>query len=837
MEFTELRTAQHELANGITILAVDRPGTEATSIQVWCETGSINEGAWVGAGLTHLLEHMLFKGTAQRSAVQIAEEIHSHGGYLNAYTSFDRTVFWVDCPRSALGPSLEVLADMTFRSSIEPAELEREMDVIRREFEMGYDDPDRTLSQLTFATAYQAHPCRFPVIGLREIFDCLDHAAVVDYYRHRYVPNNVFVVVAGDFTPEVVRDEVERAFGFARPAPLGTAVLPEEPRQQGRRSRSRVFDAELGYFSLAFHIPPLFSPDTPALDITSVILGGGVSSVLYKALRQERGLVYGISAFSYTPAFSGLLTISGTCAEKTLDSVEHEVMSALRQWRRHGLEQAQLEKAKRVIWVNAIEQLQTVKGMATDAGLNWLYTRNVNYSRRYLEKVWEVTREEVADVCDRFLLEDNVSFTSLRPHLAQKTRPVRRPLAAEPEIVALAPYRDVLLIPDARLPLLHASAVFRGGVLAEDPGQGGLARLHSQCAVKATRSRNPAALAEEVESLGGSLFGDSGYNSVRLTINTLAADSDRLHDILVDVLAAPAFPQEVLERERESQLAAIRAEEAQPYMVARSILRRAVYRDHPYAKNVLGAASSVARLTQSDLRDMYERTVLCGSGLLAFSGQFDRNRLLDQLVSRLPAAPAKEAPKIAEVPPVAPLEGDRITHRDQRNQAIVMVGFLACSLYDPDRIAFELLDEATGDSSSRFFIRIREELGLAYSVGTSLSLGLAPGLFTVYAATSPNGVEQVAELCHEQVMAIGQHGLSRREFERAKARLRAQHAFQKQNLDGYAHATALNVLYGLGPRYQEARQEAISALTLEQVQAICRKYLMDKPSVTVIVKP
>ena len=122
-------------------------------------------------------------------------------------------------------------------------------------------------------------------------------------------------------------------------------------------------------------------------------------------------------------------------------------------------------------------------------------------------------------------------------------------------------------------------------------------------------------------------------------------------------------------------------------------------------------------------------------------------------------------------------------------------------------------------------------------MGTTLSLGLAPGLFTVYAATSPDAVERVAELCHEQVRAIGEHGLSEREFERAKARLRAQHAFQKQNLDGYAHATALNVLYGLGARYQEVRQEAIGAMTLDEVQAICRKYLMDKPSITVIVKP
>jgi zinc protease len=233
---------------------------------------------------------------------------------------------------------------------------------------------------------------------------------------------------------------------------------------------------------------------------------------------------------------------------------------------------------------------------------------------------------------------------------------------------------------------------------------------------------------------------------------------------------------------------------------------------------------------------MYERTLVRGAGLLAFSGQFDRSRLLDQLAARLPAVP-KETPGVASVPPVQPLDAEWITHRDQRNQAIVMLGFLACSLFGADRIAFELLDEATGDSSSRFFIRIREQLGLAYSVGTSLSLGLAPGLFTVYAATSPSNVEQVAQLCHEQVALIGKHGLSQREFERAKARLRAQHAFQKQNLDGYAHATALNVLYGLGPRYQDARQQAISALTLDEVQAICRKYLMDKPSVTVIVRP
>ena len=129
---------------------------------------------WLGGGLTHLLEHVLFNGTESRSSKQISDEIHGIGGYVNAYTSFDRTVFWVDCPAEAVRQSIDVLGDMLFRSLVEPEPLEKEMDIIRREFDMGLDDPDRLLSHLTFGTAFQVHPCRYPVIGIREVFDQLD---------------------------------------------------------------------------------------------------------------------------------------------------------------------------------------------------------------------------------------------------------------------------------------------------------------------------------------------------------------------------------------------------------------------------------------------------------------------------------------------------------------------------------------------------------------------------------------------------------------------------------------------------------------------------------------
>jgi zinc protease len=164
------------------------------------------------------------------------------------------------------------------------------------------------------------------------------------------------------------------------------------------------------------------------------------------------------------------------------------------------------------------------------------------------------------------------------------------------------------------------------------------------------------------------------------------------------------------------------------------------------------------------------------------------------------------------------------------------MGYLACTLSDPDRVAFEALDEAAGDASSRFFVKLREELGLAYSVGTSLALGLAPGLFTMYAATAPETVEEVAKLYHEEIDALAADGLSEEELRRSKKKLLAQLGFQKQNLESYCHSLTLNQLYGFSLDYFDQRQREIEELTTQDLLGVCHKYLMDKPATTVIVK-
>src|SRR5580698_2460227 len=182
------------LPNGLTLLVKPDRSAALVSVQVWVKSGSIHEGAQLGAGLSHFLEHMLFKGTDRRKGPEISATVQANGGYINAYTTFDRTVYYIDLPSENLEVAVDLLADAVFHSTLPEDEVIRERDVILREIAMTKDDPDSRLWEALFSTAFREHPYRHPIIGHKDVFSAVDRRALHDYYRERYVPNNVVVV-------------------------------------------------------------------------------------------------------------------------------------------------------------------------------------------------------------------------------------------------------------------------------------------------------------------------------------------------------------------------------------------------------------------------------------------------------------------------------------------------------------------------------------------------------------------------------------------------------------------------------------------------------------------
>ncbi|MEY2546729.1 MAG: zinc protease, partial [Verrucomicrobiota bacterium] len=744
------------LPDGLTIIVQEDHSAPVASVQAWCATGSVYEDKWLGAGLSHILEHMLFKGTKTRSTSAIAQKVQDVGGYINAYTSFDRTVYWIDVPKAGVETALDVLSDAMMNSTLPPDEYTKEQEVIRREFAMGFDDPDRMVSQLLFATAYQRHPYRLPVIGDMEIYNQLTQEQVMQYYKTRYVPNNLTFVVAGDVDPTKVREQLTNFFKDYPEKSLRPIYIPQEPPQLGRRDAHNEFPTELTRLALAWHVPEVTNPDVPALDLLSGILGEGRSSRLYRKVREETGLAFNVASFSYTPGDPGMLGVDATLDPKNREAAEKLILEIVDQVKTGGVTAEELSKAKKTQLSQQLAQLTTVRGQASDVGGNWLLTRNLNFSRDYLEAVQRVTLDDVKRVAGKYLTNANLTVVSLNPKgsLGGRIDKSKAVTATDVQKFELTNGLRVLVREDARLPLVAMTAVFRGGLLAETPESNGITRLMSKSLLKGTKTRNAEQIANEIEAVGGTLTSDAGNNSFSVAVDVTKPDLKKGVELLSDVLLNATMPEPAVAREKQSQLAAIQQEDEQLTTVARNIMRQALFTKHPYALRTNGSVESVPKLTPKQLLEFRDRYLVAKNGVISVFGNVkaaEVKQLFEQSLGGM--KPGELALKDAPQPPPLP-KPETVESRKDKAQSVLMVGYRGVDVYSKDRHALELIDEASSDLGSRFFIRIREEMGLAYYVGASQVQGLVPGLFAFYLGTSPEKTEQVKGALLEEIKKL-----------------------------------------------------------------------------------
>jgi zinc protease len=827
------------LPNGLTIIVQEDHSAPVASVQAWCATGSIDEDQHLGAGLSHILEHMLFKGTKTRSTNVIAQKIQDVGGYINAYTSFDRTVFWIDVPKDGVTTALDVLADAMMNSTLPPEEYMKEQEVIRREFAMGLDDPDRVAGLLLFATAYQRHPYHFPVIGDIEIYNQLTQDQVMQYYKTRYVPNNLTFVVVGDVDAAKVRQQLTEFFKAYPEKSLRPVFIPEEPPQLGRRDVHQEFATELTHLSLAWHIPEVTNPDVPALDLLSSILGDGRSSRLYRRVREEAGLAYRISAFSYTPGDPGLFGIDATLDPKKREAAEQLVLGMLDEVKQSGVTGEELMKAKKMSLSHHLGDLTTMRGQASDIGSNWLLTRNLNFSRDYLDAVQKVTLDDIKRVAAHYLRNENLTVISLNPKgsLLPKAEAAKPISAGEVQKFQLSNGLRVLVREDARLPLVAMGALFRSGLLAETPQTNGITRLMAKALLKGTTTRTAEQIANEVEAVGGHISSEASNNTFNISLEVTKPDVKLAVELLSDVLLNAIMPEKAITREKEIQIAAIKQEEEQLTTVARNILRQALFTQHPYALRANGSVDSVQRLTQKDLLEFRDRYVVAENGVLFVFGDVKAAEV-KQLFEQALGGMKPGALALTDAHPAAPLsKSESVESRKDKAQGVIMVGYRGADVFSPDRYALKLIDEASSDLGSRFFIRIREQMGLAYYVGATQMEGLVPGLFAFYLGTDPQKIEPVKTALLDEIGKLASDGLSSEELARAKKKLIGQQEIANQSNDSFGYQCALDELYGLGFNYYKSLQRNVDAVTLDDIKRVAAKYFRDQAYVLATVRP
>ncbi|HEX7470017.1 MAG TPA: pitrilysin family protein, partial [Verrucomicrobiae bacterium] len=404
------------LDNGLTIIVREDRSAPVVSAQAWAMAGSIHEGHWLGAGLSHVLEHMLFKGTTTRPGSRIDQEVQEAGGYMNAYTSFDRTVYHIDVPNTGARTAIDILCDIMQNASLPPDELAKELDVIRREMDMGQDDPGRRSGRRLFETAYTKSPYRFTIIGYLDIFNELKPDDIRGYYTEKYAPNNVFYVVAGDVKNDEVIAQIKEAYAKSKAKALPSIVLPEEPKQTAPREIVEEAPVELGHLHFAWHIPELRHPDVPVLDVLAVLLGSGRSSRLYQQVREKQGVVHHVDAWTYSPGNTGLLGMSAIVDADKFETARDAMLAEIKKIKTQPVSAAEIGKAVKQFISGTLSSRKTMQGQANDLGGSWLAANDLNFSARYLETVKRVTSADVLRVARKYLTPENRTLYALLPN-------------------------------------------------------------------------------------------------------------------------------------------------------------------------------------------------------------------------------------------------------------------------------------------------------------------------------------------------------------------------------------------------------------------------------------
>jgi zinc protease len=404
------------LENGLKVFLLEDHKSPAVTFQIWYRVGSRNEKDGK-SGLSHFLEHMMFKGTPSIKPEEYARIIAKNGGRSNAFTTTDVTVYFATMSRDKIGIELEMEADRMANALLANTYFEPEKKVIQEERRLRTDDkPVAALDEVTSAVAYTVHPYRRPVIGWMDDIQNLSRQDLVDHYKLYYAPNNAFIVVAGDFSTEEILPKIKAAFEKIPRGPEAPKVRAEEPPQRGER---RVFlkkEAELPFIMMFYHAPNLKSPDNFALDLLTVVLAGGRSSPLYHDLVYQKRLARSVDA-SYSSVSidpGGFSITAQLMPDKEPPEVEREIDILVDKIKSELISERDLQKAKNQIESSFIFAQDSIFGQAMKIGY---YEANGGWRQmdQYIEGIRRVTREDIRRVAKEYLDRDRRTIGVLVP--------------------------------------------------------------------------------------------------------------------------------------------------------------------------------------------------------------------------------------------------------------------------------------------------------------------------------------------------------------------------------------------------------------------------------------
>ncbi len=853
------------LDNGMVVLIQERHSAPVVAINTWVNTGYFNEPDSL-TGISHLLEHMFFKGTKKRPVGQLREETKKLGGYLNAGTIYEYTHYYTVLPSPFLESGLELQSDALWNSVIDTVELEKEKKVVIEEVKRKWDNPDALAWEKLMELAFDHHPIRRWRMGTPEQIEGWSREQFEQYFKTYYRPDNIILSIVGDVDSKKTMQEVRRYYGNIRMDKTEKPSFSPEPPQKGLRYSQMTGDITQSYLKIGFHIPGRTEKDFCVLDVTSQILGKGRSSRLSQSLIEKKQLVHAVRSDAFGLRDLGFFIIEADMDTKGIPDTRIEIFREINRMSQEDILPDELIKAKNAIKLSYLSSLETAEGVSENLALFESYG---DYKRgeEYLDNVDQVTVEDIKKAVARFLRRDNASIFEYKPNgdfdesltpakiaeqitagLSSDSISNREPEGGKGEISFSGPLKkknltDRVDSPARRetlscgvslvtkvnrsLPLVSLSIYFKGGRVDETKENSGLTRLTLEGSLKGTTTHNGEEIFKRLEILGASLETETEADYFGYQLKILSENLDEGLGILADVIKNPVFEPGELEKEKNIILADIEKSKDNMTTYPVELFYQAAFPHHPYGLNSLGEKDAVENMNREMVKQWHRQHFSPGSMLIVAVGDYDSANLkngLEELFTGSPGAGRSE-PSLASGFELTPQRNMMVENRVKAQTAQVL-GFVTCPYLDDDLYALKVLQAIASGGGGRFYRELREKRGLAYTVyGVNDSWDRA-GVFYAYIATSPENEESAREELARQFYGFKTDTVEEEELKTAQKYITGIYRIQLETNSALLKQYVKAELLGMGIEGVESFPEKINRVTKKQINQVALRYFL-----------
>lgn len=838
---------------------------------MWVRTGSADESK-KEQGISHFIEHLVFKGTPSFGVGEIAKTVEGSGGELNAYTSFDQTVYYVTMPSSETTMALKVIREMTTCPNFEISEVDNEREVVIEEIKRGLDSPGRVASQLLFSTAYQKHPYRIPVIGYEKIIRNVTLKTLRSYFDGRYHPKNMFLVVAGDIEYKNLVKEL-KPFDVPNKKKFNAVKRSVEPKQKSTRIKVENSTFQDHYFYIGFKLPKASHKDIPALEALAMILGQGDSSRLVHRLRIEKHLANSIGSSVYTPKDDGLFLVSGTFKQEMFSELMDAVVFALNEVRTTLVTAEELTKVKVNIESDQYFSLETVDGLSRSLGSWEFLFKDPSHFETYLKQIQKLTPKDLLKVARKWLIPETITFVVLTKDVKESKKiatsavaQFKKGIKQEPtlaqvlksetkqkkskgishisisttnnvhtEKVELSTGTTLLLRKINETPLISVKGAFLGGLRAEPSDKRSITELVSRTWIgdHPDLKMKEAEIYNYFDTRAAAIGSFSGRNSIGLNSDFLQPFEKECGKLWGQLLIHPSFQENILFREKSVLSHQIQTRNDKGAQRAIMKLEETLFQGHPYQFNLLGTVDSVANVKVSDLQEYWGRIAHSKNLVVSISGNIDIPFWKDLVQTTSESLPKGE--KWIKTFSVRSPKEATTHHQDlNREQTHIALGFPGLSLKNPDRYVLHVIDSLLSGQGGRFFLELRDKNSLAYSVGPIHMEGVETGYFGAYIGCSPEKAEKAIDMLIAEFQRLINEPVSEEELNKARRYIIGRHYIDMQRTSHVNSVILFDALYDLDINDAFAIEKKYQSITARDIQRVAREIFSQPPTICTV---